>query len=94
MGAVIQSSEHERLGRTVKELRIRRGLSQELLGFRSGLHRNYVGAIERGEINPTFKVLMKLARGLDFELSEIMELWEERSSDPPPRRRPRRRPQK
>jgi transcriptional regulator with XRE-family HTH domain len=94
MGAAIQSSEHERLGRTVKELRTRRGLSQEMLGERSGLHRNYVGAIERGEINPTFKVLMKLARGLDFELSEIMELWEERSSDPPPRRRPRRAPQR
>ena len=94
MGAAIQSSEHERLGRTVKELRTRRGLSQEMLGERSGLHRNYVGAIERGEINPTFKVLMKLARGLDFELSEIMELWEERSHDPPPRRRPRRAPQR
>jgi transcriptional regulator with XRE-family HTH domain len=90
MGAASQSSEHERLGRTVKELRIRRGLSQELLGIRAGLHRNYVGAIERGEINPTFKVLMKLSRGLDFELSEIMLLWEERSSDPPPARRTRR----
>jgi len=93
MGAAIQSREHERLGRTVKELRVRRGLSQEVLGFRSGLHRNYVGAIERGEINPTFKVLMKLSRGLGFQLSEIMLLWEERSSDPPPRQRPRRRPQ-
>ncbi|WP_041730602.1 helix-turn-helix domain-containing protein [Conexibacter woesei] len=89
MSAVIQSSEHERLGRAVRELRVRRGLSQELLGYRSGLHRNYVGAIERGEINPTFRVLMKLAHGLDFELSEIMQLWEERSGDPPPRRRRR-----
>ncbi len=91
MSAASQSSEHERLGRAVKELRIRRGLSQELLGLRSGLHRNYVGAIERGEINPTFKVLMKLSQGLEFELSTIMRLWEERSSDPPPARRPRRR---
>jgi len=38
-------------GRAVKELRVRRGFSQEGLGFRSELHRNYVGAIERGEIN-------------------------------------------
>lgn len=73
----------------MRELRVRRGLSQEVLGFRSGLHRNYVGAIERGEINPTFRVLMKLSHGLDFELSEIMQLWEERSNDPPPRRRRR-----
>jgi transcriptional regulator with XRE-family HTH domain len=89
MSAVVQSSEHERLGRAVRELRARRGLSQEVLGFKSGLHRNYVGAIERGEINPTFRVLMKLSEGLDFQLSEIMHLWEIRSADPPPRR-PRR----
>lgn len=86
MGAVIQSDDHERLGRALRELRVRRGLSQELLGYRSGLHRNYVGAIERGEINPTFRVLLKLSYGLDFELSEIMELWEARADDPPPRR--------
>ena len=41
--------------------RARRGLSQEELGFRASLHRNYVGALERGEINPTFRVLLKLA---------------------------------
>jgi len=88
MCAVVQSREHERLGRAVRELRARRGLSQESLGFRSGLHRNYVGAIERGEINPTFRVLMQLARGLDLQLSEIIYLWELRRDDPaPPRRR-------
>jgi transcriptional regulator with XRE-family HTH domain len=91
MSAVVQSGDHERLGRAVRELRARRGLSQEMLGFRSGLHRNYIGAIERGEINPTFKVLMKLSRGLDIQLSEIIHLWEIRSADPPPRRRRRRR---
>lgn len=84
MATPVQSREHERLGRAVRELRVRRGLSQELLGYRSGLHRNYVGAIERGEINPTFRVLLKLARGLGFPLSEIIVLWEERSLDPPP----------
>jgi len=90
MSTVVQSSDHERLGRAVRELRARRGLSQEMLGYRSGLHRNYVGAIERGEINPTFKVLMKLSHGLDFQLSEIIHLWELRADDPPPRRRRRR----
>ena len=52
------------LGRAVLELRARRGLSQEELGAESDLHRNYVGAIERGEINPTFRVLVKLTTGL------------------------------
>lgn len=58
------SREHIALGRAVRELRARRGLSQEQLGFRCDLHRNYVGAIERGEINPTFRILLKLERGL------------------------------
>ena len=47
------SSFHDALGRAVRETRARRGLSQESLGYVAGLHRNYVGAIERGEINPT-----------------------------------------
>ncbi len=63
-------------GRSVRGLRARRDLSQEELGFRSGLHRNYVGAIERGEINPTFRVLLKLSRGLDMPLSEIAQRYE------------------
>jgi hypothetical protein len=50
-----RTPEHHALGRALLELRARRGLSQEQLGFDAGLHRNYVGAIERGEINPTFR---------------------------------------
>jgi transcriptional regulator with XRE-family HTH domain len=70
------SREHIALGRAVRELRARRGLSQEQLGFRCDLHRNYVGAIERGEINPTFRVLLKLERGLQLPLSEVVECYE------------------
>ncbi len=82
------SREHIALGRAVRELRARRGLSQEQLGFRCDLHRNYVGAIERGEINPTFRVLLKLERGLKLPLSEITQCYErherERLHDPAP----------
>ena len=66
-------------GRTIRELRVRRGLSQEQLGLHSGgLHRNYVGAIERGEINPTLRTMLRLERGLDFALSEIVLLFDQR----------------
>jgi len=58
------SRQHDALGRAVRETCARRGLSQEELGADAGLRRNYVGAIERGEINPTFRVMLKLARGL------------------------------
>jgi transcriptional regulator with XRE-family HTH domain len=68
-------------GAAVRELRACRELSQEELGFRAKLHRNYVGALERGEINPTFKTLRALAAGLDVELSSLVRLYEERDED-------------
>ena len=64
------------LGGAVRELRARRRLSQEGLGRVAGTHRNYVGAIERGEINPTFRVLCKLAHGLRVPLTELVEVYE------------------
>jgi transcriptional regulator with XRE-family HTH domain len=91
MSGPIQSREHEVLGNAVREARARRGLSQERLGALAGLHRNYVGAIERGEINPTFRVLQKLGDGLRMELSELFALYESRRDDPPRRQRRRRR---
>jgi len=60
----MHSSMHDAFGRAVGETRARRDLSKEELGFAPALHRNYVGAIERGEINPTQRVLLKLADGL------------------------------
>jgi transcriptional regulator with XRE-family HTH domain len=65
-------------------MRARFGLSQEGLGFHTGLHRNYVGALERGETNPTFTTLIKLARGIDINLSELITLYEQRRSDVKP----------
>src|SRR5215213_9492818 len=70
------SPDHARLGRAVRESRARRGLSQEELGFRAKLHRNYVGAIERGEINPTLRVILKLSNGLQMWPSQLAELTE------------------
>lgn len=64
------------LGAAVRELRARRGLSQEWLGFKADLHRNYIGAIERGQINPTLRTLMRLADGLGFQVSELVLLYE------------------
>lgn len=74
----VQGPDHVVLGRSVRELRVRRGLSQESFGQAANLHRNYVGAIERGEINPTFRILLKVSTGVQFPLSEIFGLYEER----------------
>ncbi|MDO8184662.1 helix-turn-helix transcriptional regulator [Conexibacter sp. JD483] len=86
-GRPLQSAELGVLGAAVRETRARRQLSQEGLGFAARMHRNYVGAIERGEINPTWRVLRKLASGLDVPLSELIALFEQRFGEGASRRR-------
>jgi transcriptional regulator with XRE-family HTH domain len=66
------SAEHDAFGRAVRLERARREMSQEELGFRARLHRNYVGAVERGEINPTLRVMLKFAHGLEVPLSQLI----------------------
>ncbi|HEY7933502.1 MAG TPA: helix-turn-helix transcriptional regulator [Solirubrobacteraceae bacterium] len=70
--AAVQSAQHQALGNALRELRVARELSQEELAYRSGLHRNYVGACERGEINLSFRVLLQFTVGLGVSLSEIV----------------------
>jgi DNA-binding XRE family transcriptional regulator len=64
------------LGVTVRQLRGIGGLSQERLGFAAELHRNYIGAIERGEINPTLRVLCKVGYGLRVPVSDVLVMAE------------------
>ena len=51
-------------------------MSQERLGQVSGLHRNYVGGVERGELNPSFASLLQIARAVDVRLSELFLVYE------------------
>ena len=74
-------ADHRALGRVVRRVRVLRSVSQEELGFRAGLHRNYVGAIERGEINPTFRTLLRLSGGLAVPLSGLILLYERHAAD-------------
>ena len=60
-----------RLGARIRELRVQAGISQEALGLRSGLHRTYVGAIERGERNPSVLSLKKITDALQVTLGEL-----------------------
>jgi transcriptional regulator with XRE-family HTH domain len=61
------------LGETIRRLRVALDLSQEDLADRSGLHRNYIGGIERGERNVGVKAFFDLARGLGVEPARLFE---------------------
>ena len=59
--------------KNVKKLRITRGLSQEALAEKCGLHRTYIGAVERGERNITLLNANRIAEALDTTLSECLK---------------------
>ena len=59
------------LGQRIKELRQAKGLSQEELAFKAGVHRTYLGGIERGERNPALKNIAAIAEALGVSLSEL-----------------------
>lgn len=61
------------LGRTIRRLRKQRGLSQEALAEAARMHLNHVSSIERGERNPGFLSLLKLARGLDVPIATLFD---------------------
>lgn len=59
------------LGSALRERRAERRISQEELGLRTGVHRNYIGGIERGERNPSVTTIATLAEALDMRLSDL-----------------------
>jgi transcriptional regulator with XRE-family HTH domain len=66
------------LGEAIRVLRQERGLSQERLSLESGVHRNYIGGIERAERQPTLSTVAQLASTLDLRPSELLALAEAR----------------
>jgi len=67
----MENSIAKELGIVFRNLRLAAGYSQEDLANRSGLHRAYVGAIERGEKVITVDTASRIADGLGIRLSEV-----------------------
>jgi len=58
-------------GERVRDLRKRKSLSQEELAARAGVHRTYVGMIERAEKNITLENIEKIAKALGVRIEEL-----------------------
>lgn len=69
--------DHEELARAfgarVRRAREARGLSQEALADEAGLHRTYVGSIERGERNVSLFNIVKLAEALNVSPGHLLD---------------------
>ena len=62
-----------KFGDRVKVLRKEKGLSQEELAHLAGLHRTYVGMIERAEKNVTLNNIEKIANALEVDIYELFK---------------------
>lgn len=63
----------KQLGNNIKQLRTSLGLSQEQLAEKAGLHRTYVGAVERGERNVSLDNILAISRALGVSVSTLLK---------------------
>lgn len=66
-------------GPVIRAAREQVGMSQENLAHETGLHKNYVGEIERGEKSPSLKSITALAHALKTPPSELLRAAEKRA---------------
>ena len=69
----IVSAPRDTLARNLRQLRAERGLSQEELAELAGLHRTYIGSVERSERNISIDNIAKLAAAFGIETNELLK---------------------
>lgn len=62
-----------KFGKRVRELRKQRGWSQEEFADKAGLHRTYIGSVERGEQNVSIDNIEKLAKTLGVSIDNLFK---------------------
>ncbi len=61
------------LGQIIREKRETLGLTQIEVAEKAGLDRNYIGMVERGERNPSYLSLIKIATGLNLTVDQLIK---------------------
>lgn len=74
VGFAMRKEELVKLGTIVRTKRMQRNLTQTELSIRAKVDRNYIGMLERGERNPSYLSLLKIASGLDMSINELLTL--------------------
>lgn len=76
------------IGARVRELRLAAGISsQEALADRAGVHRTYIGRLERGESGVTVEMLAAILFAASVSLAEFFEPFDKAVQPPTPRKR-------
>ncbi|MFA5292667.1 MAG: helix-turn-helix transcriptional regulator [Phycisphaerae bacterium] len=60
-----------KFGQKIREERTKQHISQEELADRAGVHRTYIGMIERAEKNITLENIEKIAKALKVSIKEL-----------------------
>lgn len=63
----------KQFGLRIRELRQQRGWSQEEFADECGVHRTYIGGVERGERNVSLDNIARIAIALDMEISALFQ---------------------
>jgi transcriptional regulator with XRE-family HTH domain len=61
------------LGRVIRRIREKKGLSQEDFAELTGHHRTYIGFLERGERSPNVETVQRIARALGLNASDLLK---------------------
>jgi transcriptional regulator with XRE-family HTH domain len=60
------------LGRNIRQARLAKHWTQEILAFHCNLDRSYIGSLERGKRNPNFQTLRRVAKALEVSVISLM----------------------
>jgi len=71
---ITKTKDQIRLGKAIRDKRLEQGFSQEKFADKCGVHRTYIGSIERGERNVSLKNLLTIATALKMKTSELLKL--------------------